>query len=97
MLLINGDAAANPPIPGADAAVRVVNTRRAPDMPSWVRAYLDGPPRAGLRALTDFEEGKTFDAWAVSSKCSVTQRRPGTMSYHWGLKPIEARIFTVGQ
>jgi len=96
-LLFNGDASANPPIPGADAPVRVVSTRKDPKKPSWVRAYLDGPPRAGLRMLSDYVPNKSFDAWVVSPRCQVTQQKPGPMTYFWGLKPVDTRIFTVGQ
>jgi hypothetical protein len=95
VLLFNGDAANTPPIPGADGPVRVVSVRRVGG--TEVRAYLDGPPRAGLRALTDFNAGDEFDAWVVQAKCELMQKvKPSsTPIYYWGLRPIEARLFTV--
>ncbi len=95
VLMFNGNASRNPPTPGADAPVRVVNVRKKNANELW--AYLDGPPRARLKALPDYGGGSTFDAWAIQTKCEVTQRTPTTkgLVYFWGLKPIEARIFTV--
>jgi prepilin-type N-terminal cleavage/methylation domain-containing protein len=97
VLMFNGDASRTPPVPGADGPVRVVSVRRVGG--SEVRAYLDGPPRAGLRALTDFDAGDEFDAWVVQARCELMQKvKPSsTPIYYWGLRPLEVRIFTISR
>lgn len=95
MLMFNGDASATPPIPGADSPVTVVNVRKLPG--GVFRAYLDNPPRASLRALPDLVPNKGLDAWAVAPSCEVRQKNYTSKSpiFHWGLRPIGARIFTI--
>ena len=95
MLMFNGDASATPPVPGADSPVTVVNVRKLPG--GVFRAYLDNPPRASLRALPDLVPNKGLDAWAVAPSCEVRQKNYTSKSpiFHWGLRPIGARIFTI--
>lgn len=94
VLLFNGDSSSN--VPGADAPVKVVSVRKRLGGEQW--AYLDGPPRAGLRPLPDFDQGEEFDAWAVSPACDVQRIKQTKLEgYKWGLRAIDARIFTVSQ
>jgi hypothetical protein len=90
------------PMPGADAAVRVLFTRPDPNNSNLLQAVINdaprtSPPRGGPRAMLDVLDGtERATVWAWALRPVVRSDEGGDVETEWRVRPTGSQVITLG-